>query len=135
MIHSIKQPIGASLKAVLGLLVLTLLGGLACRQQKPSVQIIPLEGKVEKVDVKPDGTGTITILYFNEKEGQEMADAGEVTRETEIMINGAAATLKDIQVGERVRGEVKVEKVGAQRRKTALKINVERALGAAPTGG
>lgn len=106
-----------------------------CREQKPSVSILPLEGKVEKVDVNPDGTGSITILYFNAKQGQEVADKGEVTKETEIMINGAIASLADIKVGERVRGEVKIEKVGEVRKHTALKINIDRALGAAPTGG
>lgn len=106
-----------------------------CRQEKPSMSIIPLEGKVEKVEARPDGTGTITILYFNEKKGQEVADKGEVTKETEIMINGAVASLADIKIGERVRGEVKVEKVGEERRHTALKINIDRAMATPPAGG
>lgn len=118
-------------------LVLTsgLLASGGCREQKSSVSILSLEGKVEKVDVRPDGTGTITILYFNERKGQEMADKGEVTRETEIMINGALASLGDIKVGERVRGEVKIEKVGDQRKYTALKINIDRMAEAPPSGG
>jgi len=99
------------------------------------MSIIPLEGKVEKVEARPDGTGTITILYFNEKKGQEVADKGEVTKETEIMINGAVASLADIKIGERVRGEVKVEKVGEERRHTALKINIDRAMATPPAGG
>ncbi len=121
------------------LVIFMVLAGLVatggCRDQKPSVSILPLEGKVEKVDVRPDGTGSITILYFNEKKGQEVADKGEVTKETEIMINGAVATLADIKVGERVRGEVKIEKVGEERKHTAIKINIDRTLTAAPTGG
>lgn len=122
-------------KFCLGLiLVAAVLAAGGCRDQKPSVSIVPLEGKVEKVDAKPDGTGTITILYFNEKQGQDITATGDVLKETEIMINGAIASLADVKVGERVRGEVKIEKVGEVRKHTALKINIDRALGAAPAG-
>ena len=130
-----KYRAGWNVSLVIFTVVAGLVAMVGCRDQKPSVSILPLEGKVEKVDVRPDGTGSITILYFNEKKGQEVADKGEVTKETEIMINGAVGTLADIKVGERVRGEVKIEKVGEERKYTAIKINVDRTLTAVPTGG
>lgn len=122
-------------KIVLSLFLAAMGVASGCKQQKPSFSIIPLEGKVEKVEARPDGTGTITILYFNEKKGQEVAEKGDVIKETEIMINGAIATLADIKIGERVRGEVRVEKIGEERRHTALKINIDRALSSPPAGG
>jgi len=98
-----------------------------CRQKEENVEVVPLEGKVERISVHPDGTGVITVLYFSEKQGQDVVGSGQVTRETEIMINGALASLKDIREGERVRGEVRIEKKGQERRQIALKIVVDRA--------
>ena len=103
-----------------------------CSGKESSYEVLPLEGRVEKIDARPDGTGTIMVLYFSEKHNQEMIGAGEITKETEIMINGAVATLKEIREGERVRGEVRVEKKGQEKRRVALKIYVDRPK---PVGG
>jgi len=88
--------------------------------------VITLEGKIEQIDRTTDETGEITVLYYSEKHKQDMLGAGLVTRETEIMINGAMAKLKDLREGDRVRGEVRVEGKGKQKRQIALKIYVDR---------
>lgn len=115
-----------------GLIVLLLVAGSAivpgCRDDSDKPNIMPLEGRVESIDVRPDGTGTITILYFSEKHNQEITGIGEVTKLTEIMINGAVATLRDIREGDQVRGEVRVEKRDRQKKQIALKIHVDRAI-------
>ncbi len=100
------------------------LGG--CKKNEESTKIQILKGKVERIEVGPDGTGKITVLYFSEKQDQELTGTGLVTKETEILINGAVASLSDIREGERVRGEVRIVKKGEERTQVALKIYISR---------
>ena len=99
-------------------------GGCKKTEEDPKVQ--SLKGKVERIEVNPDGTGRITIIYFSEKQDQEITGTGLVTKETEILINGAVASLSDIREGERVRGEVRIVKKGEERTQVALKIYISR---------
>jgi hypothetical protein len=110
-------------------LVLASLPG--CRKQDPGFEIITLEGTIERIKQTGEDSGEITVVYYSEKHKQDMAGTGLVTRETEIMINGAIASLKDLREGDRVRGEVRIEKKGSERNQVAMKINVTRAS----TGG
>lgn len=119
---------GTALVCVLTCAVI--LGG--CKKNEESPKIQSLKGKVERIDLNPDGTGRITILYFSEKEDQEMTGTGLVTKETEILINGAVASLSDIREGEHVRGEVRIVKKGDERTQVALKIYIDRPK---PVGG
>lgn len=107
-----------------------ILGG--CKKNEESPKVQSLKGKVEKIEVNPDGTGRITIIYFSEKQDQEITGTGLVTKETEILINGAVASLSDIREGERVRGEVRIVKKGEERTQIALKIYIDRPK---PVGG
>ena len=100
---------------------------LGCRPKPAETRVLPLEGKIERIDLSSDTTGRVTVLYHSEKRGRDVVGVGEVTDSTEIMINGVAATLKDLRQGDRVRGEVSVEKKGEQRVQIALKIHVDRA--------
>jgi len=112
-----------------GLATLSLLafcGANGCRQREEGLEIHSLEGKVETIDRTSDDTGTITVLFYSEKQKQEIAGTGKVTKETEIMIDGVVARLKDIREGDRVRGEVRVDKQGEKKVQTAVKIHVER---------
>ena len=105
-----------------------------CGEKQQQAEIISLEGKVEKIERTSDTTGKITVAYFSEKQKQEMTGTAQVTKETEIMIDGAAAILKDLREGERVRGEVRVEKKGGKKIQTVLKIHVERPKSGASGG-
>src|SRR3989304_1143574 len=93
--------------------LLPVLGG-GCGEKQQQAEIISLEGKVEKIERTSDNTGKITVVYISDKQKQEMTGTAQVTKETEIMIDGAAATLKDLREGERVRGDVRVEKKGGK---------------------
>ncbi len=106
-----------------------------CRGSDPGFEVITLEGKVEKVKVEADGTGEITVLYFSEKHNQEMVGTGTITKETEIMISGVLARLKDIRVGEHVRGEVRIQKKREKKERIALKIYIDRAQPVTSSGG
>ncbi len=97
-----------------------------CRRNEPGFEVLSLQGKIEKLDVNSDETGEITLLYYSEKQGQDIIGAGLVTRETEIMINGAIAKLSDLREGDRVRGEVRLERKRGEKIQTALKIYVDR---------
>src|SRR3990172_4553002 len=105
-----------------------------CGEKQPQAEIISLEGKVEKIERTSDTTGKITVAYFSEKQKQEIHGTAQVTKETEIMIDGAAATLKDLREGERVRGDVRVEKKGGKKEQSVLKIQVDRPK-SVPSGG
>ena len=98
-----------------------------CKPKDEPPEVMSVEGRVENVKVGDNG-GEITVAYFNEKQQQEMVGTAKVTEQTEIMINGAAAKLGDLRNGERVRGEVRVEKRDGQRVLTALKIYADRPM-------
>ena len=97
-----------------------------CRENEPGFEVVSLEGKIENIEMTSAETGEITIVYYSEKQKREALGIGLVTRETEIMINGAVATLKHLRPGDRVRGDVRIEKKRGKKRQTALKINVDR---------
>lgn len=103
-----------------------------CREKDPGFEIMTLDGKVDKLEINADGTGSVTVVYYSEKHKREIAGTGIVTKETEIMINGALGKLSDIREGDRVRGEVRIEKKKGVRRQIAVKIIVDRAE---PIGG
>lgn len=119
---------------VLIFLALLAVVGDGCAEKQKQAEIISLEGKVEKIERTSDTTGKITVVFFSEKQKQEMTGTAEVTKETEIMIDGAAATLKDLRDGDRVRGEVRVEKKGGKKFQSVLKIHVERPKSGASGG-
>lgn len=97
-----------------------------CSKKDEGPKVMPLVGKVEKIDVHSDGTGELTVLYYSEKHKQEVLGTAIVTEDTEIMIDGTVASLKDIREGEQVRGEVRIDKKGDERIHTVLKITIER---------
>lgn len=116
---------GCSLVVILVMLV-------GCSEDKPSVSLLSLKGKIEKIDRTSDRTGTITVQYFNEKQSKEVLGSAIVTADTEIMINGALAKLSDLREGDRIRGKVRVEKKGGRNTQTVLQMRVNRAQ-ATPT--
>ncbi|MBU0717877.1 MAG: hypothetical protein KJ749_06470 [Planctomycetes bacterium] len=119
----------------LSLLVsLTLVICPGCRKDEDRLSVQTLEGKVDKIVVESGGTGEITVLYFSERHGQEVRGIGKVTKDTEIIINGAIAKLSDIREGERVRGEVQVETQGNKKVQTVLRIYIDRPEPVAPPG-
>jgi len=113
--------------------LLPVLGG-GCGEKQQQAEIISLEGKIEKIERTSDTKGKITVVFFSEKQKQEMTGTAEVTKETEIMIDGAAAILKDLHDGDQLRGEVRVEKKGDKKVQSVLKIKVERPKSGASGG-
>ncbi len=117
---------------IAGCMAAALVGGGGCRQKQEPPKIVPLEGRT--VSVKPN-RGEITVSYYSEKYEKDITATGVVTDETEIRINGVLATLADIREGELVKGEVRLESSGDQKRMVALSIIVERAEPKPPEGG
>lgn len=103
-----------------------------CRPDERGPEVLSLEGKIERLEVNADGTGEISVLYYSDKKQADIIGTAQVTKETEIMINGATATLADLRDGDVVRGDVRVEGKGSEKKQVALKIHVERAV---PVGG
>lgn len=105
--------------------LLVLIAG--CQKKESAPEIISLEGTVQKVELKSDGAGEITVEYYNEKQKQQQIGVGIVDRQTDIRVNGASATLADVRVGDRVRGDVRVAKVKNTTVQTVVKIQIDRA--------
>jgi hypothetical protein len=105
-----------------------------CGEKEQQAEIITLEGKVAKIDRTSDTTGKVTVLYFSEKQKQDMTGTAQVAKETEIMIDGAAATLKDLREGDHVRGEVRVDKQRGKKVQTIVKMHVDRPKSGASGG-
>ena len=103
-----------------------------CRKETPKDRIQPLEGKVEKIDAKRDGTGTLTVRFYSDKHEQYQNGVGVVTSDTKITIDGVAAKLADINTGEYVRGHVLVESVDGKQRNKVIDITVERPKAVVP---
>ena len=103
-----------------------------CRQKDDAPEIVSLNGKVEKIDV---ASGLITARYYNAKRDAEIVGTGQVTAETEILINGVASKLADIRVGDRIRGEIRIVNNGEETRRLVLKIHVDRPKHDAGNGG
>lgn len=97
-----------------------------CGKKDDGPKVMTLEGKVEKLDIKADGTGELTVLYYSEKHNQDMLGTALITPETEVLIDGVIATVKEIRIGERVRGDVRVDKKGNKKTQTVVKIYVDR---------
>lgn len=102
-----------------------------CGDDKPDpAKIIPItDGSVKHVKVNTDGTGEITVSYFNEKAGKKVEGKAVVDGTTKVIINGEAAKLGDVKVGEMVSGEVRMEKdASGQSKLTAVRIEIDRAV-------
>jgi hypothetical protein len=112
---------------VSSMLAAALISAGGCNKEEKALEIISLEGRIEKIKRTNDTTGEITVTFFSEKQRQEIKGVAAVTEETEILLDGAAARLKDIREGERIRGQVRVEKKGGQKHNVVLKIQIERA--------
>lgn len=103
-----------------------------CRQKDHAPEILSLNGKVEKIDL---ASGLITARYYSAKRDAEIVGTGQVTAETEILINGVASRLADLRVGDRIRGEIRVLNNGKETRQIVLKIHVDRPKHDAGNGG
>lgn len=108
-------------------LLLTLPSG--CRQKEGGADVLTLRGRIEKIEpnAKDADTGRITVRYRTEKQPDEKVGHGVVTRETEIVINGALAKLADLKAGDDVRVDVRIAKGSDEPTPIVLKIRVERA--------
>jgi transcription termination factor Rho len=125
--HMRKTSSGYPLGVASSMLAAALITAGGCNKEEKPIEIMSLEGKIEKIKRTTDTTGEITVTFFSEKQRQEIKGVAAVTEETEILLDGAAARLKDIREGERIRGQVRVEKKGGQKYNVVLKIQVERA--------
>jgi hypothetical protein len=104
------------------LLGLMVLGG-GCSDKESAVVVRQLQGTVEKMDLS---SGRVTLRYLHEKTNEERLVQGSVTDETEIFVNGKLATLGDMRLGEHILVHGRVEKIGKERRITALRIDISR---------
>jgi hypothetical protein len=113
--------------AILAIILATMaLSTPGCSKKDEGPKVMTLEGKVEQLELKANGTGVLTVLYFSEKQNQDVLGTALITPTTEVLIDGVIATAKEIRIGERVRGDVRVDKKGNKKTQIVVKIYVDR---------
>jgi hypothetical protein len=93
--------------------------------KKESDELITLKGRIEKVRRTTDSAGELSVRFFSEKQNQEIVGTAVVGPETRIEKNGNPASLKDLEEGTLVKGQVRVVKEAGQRKFNAVLIQIE----------
>ncbi|MCP4590597.1 MAG: hypothetical protein GY842_07630 [bacterium] len=95
-----------------------------CKDDDPGFKTVTLSGTVEAIDLDKS---RVRITFHSEKYDREITAEAIVTPETEILINGIAAELADVEVGERAEGETIVtHEEGGDRVITVTRVRIER---------
>lgn len=80
--------------------ILGVVGGVALAAEGDAPVVKTLKGVVVKVDVKDDGTGTVTVAVGRGDAKKEVAVA--VDAKTVVTIEGAAGKVADLKAGQHV---------------------------------
>ncbi len=105
------------------LLVIGLLDLTGCRKEEDEREERTIKGTALNID---EATGKVSMRYYNKKKQITMTLEGNVTPDTEILINGRVAQLNEIKSGEQVFVTGFTEKTAGQRKLVAMKIEVQR---------
>ena len=101
-------------------LLMTLPG---CSKDDDEPEFRQLEGTAEKLNLD---TGQVALRFFHQKSGTEQVIEGIVNDQTEVLINGRVAKLKDIRLKERVKVTGYRKGKGADAQMVAVKVEIER---------
>ena len=94
-----------------------------CTEEKKKTHIEEVTGTIESI-----GPRKVVVRTYSKKHNKELTFDVEVDSETEILINGSIASIKDLKIGETAFGSVRiVEKDDDTKIITAVKVRVERA--------
>ena len=94
-----------------------------CSEEKKKTHIEEVTGTIESI-----GPTKVVVRTYSKKHNKELTFDVEVDSETEILINGSIASIRDLKVGETAFGSVRiVEKDDDTKIITAVKVRVERA--------
>ena len=111
-------------KLPLVMLVFAAVLPVGCKEEDDGPKTHYVQGTIESIDL---ANGMVRVRSYSEKHKQEMFHDVEVTKDTEVKINGAIAKLTDVKVGENAEGHIKVVKEDNQRRFIADRVSIERA--------
>jgi hypothetical protein len=111
----------ALLPALLAAGLLVTLPG--CSKDDDEPEFRQLEGTAEKLNLD---TGQVALRFFHQKSGTEQVIEGIVNDQTEVLINGRVAKLKDIRLKERVKVTGYRKGKGADAQMVAVKVEIER---------
>lgn len=98
-----------------------LVGG--CGQQEPERKYRRLEG--ETISINP-ATGEVAMKWYNPKRQESLELHGWANEETEVLVNGRAATLAEARAGDHVEVIGYQEGTGLNKRLVATKVLVTR---------
>lgn len=100
-----------------------ILASSGCSKDDEEPEFRQIEGTAEKLDL---ATGEVALRFFHKKSGKEQILSGMVTDQTEVLINGRVAELKDIRLQERVKVTGYKKGSGARAQLVAVKVEIER---------
>lgn len=95
----------------------------SCSKDDDEPEFRQLEGTAEKLNLD---TGQVALRFFHKKSGSEQIIEGIVNDQTEVLINGRVAELKDIRLKERVKVTGYRKGKGSDVQMVAVKVEIER---------
>ena len=101
----------------------TLTLAVGCGKDRAEPKHRTLTGIAESINVD---TGEVSMRFYREKTQQWTTVSGEVTDQTEVLINGRQAKLSEVLPGDNVEVVGKQEGEGLNKRLVALRITVTR---------
>lgn len=102
---------------------LTALAFSGCGEEKPTRKYRTLEGIAESIDA---AGGQVAMRWYHVKSQQWRVIKGQVTDETEVLVNGRSAKLEDVRSGDPVKVVGYQEGKGLNVRLVATKVLVTR---------
>ncbi len=96
-----------------------------CKPSEPEIEHRQITGTIKSKREQSPGHWLVRMDFVN-KAGTTMPVEGEVTPDTEILINGRVATMEDVRDGEHADVLGRIETTDQGRTITALKIKIAR---------
>jgi len=107
--------------ALAAIVVISLLAG--CSKDKERSKILQRPGRVASIDTQ---TGIVEMWTYSPKQKKEIKIPGTLDPNVEIMINGATASLADVNIDDKVMVTGRVIKTDGESKFMALKVEVTR---------
>ena len=118
----------AANKRILTLLLLTSVATITgCKPSEPEIEHHQITGTIKHMKESDSNPGHWKVrMEFVNKSGNTVAREGDVTPETEILINGRVAKMSDVRIGEHADVLGRVVTTDQGKTITALKIKIAR---------
>jgi hypothetical protein len=98
---------------------------LGCGKDDDKPEPIQREGRVASINKE---TGAVEMWYYSPKQRQEIKIPGRLDPHVEILINGAVASVEDVEIDDRVKVLGRTEGSGTDKHFVAVKVEIIRPI-------